>query len=71
MSKIDLALHASAALLLLALAFVGYKAIQSLDYRDKLMQQCLASGKQEYECYSMLRSNSSAPVPIPIMIPMR
>jgi hypothetical protein len=37
---------------IIALLFVGLWA--SFTLRNELMQQCLADGHKEYECYSML-----------------
>jgi len=36
---------------------------------DRLMAQCMADGKKEYECVAMLRNNSSTIIPMPIYIP--
>lgn len=34
----------------------------------RLMSQCMASGKQEFECVAMLKRNDTV-IPIPIIIP--
>lgn len=52
------------ALLCLSVKFGG-------DEHKRLMAQCMASGRQEFECVSMLRQNSSTVVPMPIIIPMK
>lgn len=40
------------------------------DRADRLMAQCLADGRKEYECYSLLRrgSRSTTVVPMPVVI---
>lgn len=35
----------------------------------RLMKQCMDSGKQEFECVSILREPTSTVIPMPIIIP--
>jgi len=62
------------AILILATIFggmiVGYDAMQRQFANERrLMDQCLADGKKEYECRSILNSGSTTY--IPIVIPVR
>ena len=37
--------------------------------KARLMAQCMADGKKEYECVSILRKPQGSVIPIPIIIP--
>lgn len=50
-------LHVAVSMFVIASVGIAlYAVISSNAYKDKLMAECLADGKKEYECYSMLRS---------------
>lgn len=39
--------------------------------RERLVSQCLADGRREYECRSMMRGPDTTVVPMPIIVPSR
>lgn len=43
----------------LFLIFLPFMIVADGKERNRLMSQCLADGRAEYECYSMLRNNRS------------
>lgn len=51
---------------ILVIIFVGYGIQQKY---NRLMAQCMADGKKEYECVSMLKNDVDI-VPMPIVIPV-
>jgi hypothetical protein len=62
--------------LLVVLTIVGFAFLAKKDCEkyNRLLAQCLADGRKEYECVSMLqqsRASTSTLVPIPIIVPAR
>jgi deoxyhypusine synthase len=51
------------------LSFVGFMAMKSNDNHKRLMVECMKDRK-EYECYSMLKQNTSSTI-IPVVAPVR
>lgn len=43
----------------------GWAVIHDSNNRDRLMQQCMADGKKEYECVSLLKQDT-----VPVFIPI-
>lgn len=52
---------------LIALAVVAMFA--DVSYKQKLMDQCMADGKKEYECRALIKQGDTTY--IPIVIPVR
>lgn len=47
---------------LIGLMFFAAYAVGS--YKDKLMNECMGTGKKEFECYAMLRDPTPMVVPV-------
>jgi hypothetical protein len=53
----------------LTVVAIGWGLYLSSADEDRLMAQCKADGRKEYECSAMLRSRSPTLVPMPIVVP--
>ena len=58
---------------LIALCLAGIVAVdmKQADERGRLIAQCMADGKKEYECKAMFRPQESQVIPMPIVVPVR
>ncbi len=55
--------------LTLAIGGLIYLGMQSDKHMARLMDQCMADGKKEYECYAMLHhEDKTTVVPVPVVI---
>jgi hypothetical protein len=54
-------------LVIACFALLVVAAIDDGERRERLMHECLADGKKEYECEAMLKQDV---VPMPMIIPM-
>jgi uncharacterized protein (DUF39 family) len=51
-----------------AIALVIWAGMQSENKMNRLMAECMADGKKEYQCVAMLKSNTDV-VTVPVVIP--
>lgn len=59
-------------LLLVLFAIIIAAAIAGAKNDMRLMAQCIADGRKEYECAAMLKRNyTTTVVPMPVIIPTR
>ncbi len=49
-----------------ALGLMVWAISGAVDHEHRLMVECMADGKKEYECYAMMKQDI---VPMPIVIP--
>lgn len=50
------------------LALMAWSVSGALEHERRLMAECMADGKKEYECYAMMKQDT-VPVAIPVVIP--
>lgn len=57
--------------LIVALPFIVWAVLEGIENDRRLVAQCIADGRKEYECEAMLRRSTTAVVPIPMPIVVR
>lgn len=62
MDKAEMTMGAFIAAIVLAFGALCYLSISK---HSRLMAQCMADGKQEYECYAMLKTDTVA---VPVVV---
>lgn len=56
------------AILIGVLVVLGIRGDQNY---NRLLAECMADGNKEYKCVSMLKSNDTQIIPMPVVIPVR